>query len=91
MESVMGSDNDGHCVGCFTRTGCLLTMLHSKEFDSKICPQRMPVGKFCIPTQQQQTVAYEVTNEVIQPQSEEEAALDEDQRFIDKQQEEEGE
>ena len=30
-------------------------------------------------------MASEVTNEVIQPQSEEEAALEEEQRFIDKQ------
>ena len=86
MEFVMGSNNDGNCVGCLTSIICLFTRLHSKEFNSKISAQGMPVGKFCIPTQQQQNVASEVMNKVIQPQSEEEVVLEEEQRFIDNKQ-----
>ena len=60
--------------------------MYNKELDSKICSQGMSVGKFCILTEQQQNVASEVMNKVIQPQSEEEVVLEEEQRFIDNKQ-----
>jgi hypothetical protein len=53
MKHVTSDDQDDMRIGCFERTGCLLTYLPSSdEYDSKIRPQDMELGSFSIPTVQ---------------------------------------
>ena len=71
-------------VGCFERTGCLLTLIANNEHDKRIKPQGMMAGSFTVPTQ---SVAVGGDNEDddidIVVQSAEEAALAEEQARID--------
>ena len=46
MDHVLKPENDGMCVGCFERTGCLITMLSLDDFDAKIRPQGIEQGSF---------------------------------------------
>ncbi len=39
MDFIMHEDQDAIRVGCFERTGCLITFLVSDEYDKKIRPQ----------------------------------------------------
>ena len=67
-------------IGCFERTGCLITMLATQEHDAKIKPQGMKVGKFKVPNMHKndQQVAQEEVY-VPEPKSAEEAALEEEE------------
>ena len=38
-------------VGCFERTGCLLTLIANNEHNQRIKPQGMMTGSFTLPTQ----------------------------------------
>ena len=68
-------------VGCFERTGCLLTLIANNEHDKRIKPQEMMAGSFAVPTQ---SVAVGGDNEDdendIVVQSVEEATLAEEQQ-----------
>mmetsp|Transcript_15361 Transcript_15361/g.28931 ORF Transcript_15361/g.28931 Transcript_15361/m.28931 type:complete len:660 (+) Transcript_15361:59-2038(+) len=52
MQHVTSNQQDDMRIGCFERTGCLLTWLPSDEYDSKIKPQGMKPGSFSIPREQ---------------------------------------
>ena len=49
VDHVLTPENDEMRVGCFERTGCLITMLPVDEMDAKIRPQGMEEGSFQIP------------------------------------------
>ena len=49
-KKVMSDDNDEMRIGCFERTGNLITMNPLHEFDKKIKPQGMKEGSFEVPT-----------------------------------------
>lgn len=75
-------------VGCFERTGCLITMLVNDEYDRKIKPQGMTIGKFKIPTVQVLIDG----GDLPEGQNEEEAtAIIEEQIIIEEEQEEQEE
>ena len=81
MASIMDNSRDNMCVGCFERTGLLLTMLATVEYDSKIKPQGMKIGSFKVPTERA-AMAPAVDPE---PQDEEAAALAEEDAIIQEQ------
>ena len=84
MRKVMTQEYEAMRVGCFERTGCLLTLIANNEHDQRIKPQGMMTGSFTVPTQ---SVAVGGDNEDdendIVVQSAEEAALAEEQARID--------
>ena len=49
MDFIMHEDQEGMRVGCFERTGCLITFLVSDEYDKKIRPQGIEPGSFDVP------------------------------------------
>ena len=49
-KTVMSDEMDKMRIGCFERTGMLLTHIINSDFDKKICPQGMKAGEFHIPT-----------------------------------------
>ena len=78
-------------ISCFERTGCLITMLVTKEHDARIKPQGLPQGSFCVPDERKP-----VTNEnkedgtvIPHPKSPEEAALEEEEKIIKEQEDSE--
>ena len=89
MRYVMSADMDRMRVGCFERTGCLITMLATKELDAKIKPQGMAPGSFVVPREQVNDGEARNNNQVeYEGQHEEEAALEEEMRNIEEQEEE---
>ena len=64
-------------VGCFEHTFCLITMLPNDVHDSKIKPQRMPIGSFRVPKVAESSKANAEEYEDIVPMDEKYAALDE--------------
>ena len=81
MRKVMTQEYEAIRVGCFERTGCLLTLVANNEHDQRIKPQGMMTGSFTVPTQ---SVAVGGDNEDdendIVVQSVEEATLAEEQQ-----------
>ena len=49
MNFVMDEEQATMRVGCFERTGCLITFLVSDEHDKKIRPQGIEPGSFDVP------------------------------------------
>ena len=77
MRKVMTQEYEAIRVGCFERTGCLLTLVANNEHDQRIKPQGMMTGSFTVPTQ---SVAVggdneDDENDIAVVQSAEEAAL----------------
>ena len=80
-------------IGCFECTGCLISWLPNEIHDIKIRPQGMPKESFtAVPTHQQrnETQSHETGVEP-EGQDEEEAALDEERRYLEEEETEEGE
>jgi hypothetical protein len=92
MRYVMGEEMKSMRIGCFERTGCLITWLPNDIHDTKVRPQGMPQGSFTVPTNQSQ-IQDHLNDETAEPeaQDEEEAALDEEQRYLEEEENEEGE
>jgi hypothetical protein len=88
LSEIMEEDNDKMCVGCFERTGCLITMLVNNEYDSKIKPQGMAPGTYTVPTEHSNVTAVLADPE---PQNEEDAALAEEKVLINEQNEDDNE
>jgi hypothetical protein len=84
MRYVMGEEMKSMRIGCFERTGCLITWLPNDIHDTKVRPQGMPQGSFTVPTNQSQAQDH-LNDETAEPeaQDEEEAALDEEQRYLE--------
>ena len=71
-------------VGCFERTGCLLTLIANNEHNQRIKPQGMMTGSFTLPTQSVAVGGDNEDNENdIVVQSAVEEALAEEQAKID--------
>ena len=49
MQYIMAPEHDGIRIGAFVRTGCLITMLVSEEYDKKIRPQGTTPSSFQVP------------------------------------------
>jgi len=92
MRYVMGEEMKSMRIGCFERTGCLITWLPNDIHDTKVRPRGMPQGSFTVPTNQSQSQDH-LNDETAEPeaQDEEEAALDEEQRYLEEEENEEGE
>ena len=86
MRKIMTPEYDKLRVGCFERTGCLITLIANEEYDQKISPQGMNAGSFTVPSERvtanagENNVGYMNT---LQGQDEEHAALLEVQAIID--------
>jgi len=50
MGYDMAQEMESMRVGCFQRTGCLLTWLPNEMHDTKVRPQGMQKGSFTVPT-----------------------------------------
>ena len=86
MRKIMTADYDDMRVGCFERTGCLMTLIANNEYDRKINPQGMKIGSFSIPSERLTVdVGEENVGNMndIEGQGEEDAALQEEQALID--------
>ena len=94
MRKVMSVDYDNMRVGCFERTGCLMTIIANEEHDKKIRPQGMDTRNFTVPSVRTPTMivdgANNDENENIVGQDEEAAALQEEQTCLAEQGDEEG-
>ena len=80
-------------IGCFECTVCLITWLPNDIHDTKVRPQgTMSQGSFTVPTHQSQSKDH-LNDETTEPeaQDEEEAAFDEEQRYLEEDENEEGE
>ena len=94
MRKVMSVDYDNMRVGCFERTGCLMTIIANEEHDKKIRPQGMDTRNFTVPSVRTPTTmivdgANNDENENIVGQDEEAAALQEEQTCLAEQGDEE--
>ena len=87
MNDIMSIDKERMRVGCFERSGCLITMLVNDEYDRKIKPQGMTIGKFKIPTVQVLIDG----GDLPEGQNEEEATIIEEQIIIEEEHEEQEE
>ena len=50
MDYIMAPDQDKLWIGAFKRTGCLVTMHVSEQYDNKIKAQGTTPGSFEVPT-----------------------------------------
>ena len=82
MRMVMEAEYDAMRIGCFERTGCLMTLIPNEAHDNRIHPQGMNPNSFTIPSQRI-AGAEEQANDDIEDQDEEAAAVQAEQGIID--------
>ena len=93
MRKIMTAKYDKLRVGCFERTGCLITLIANEEYDQKVSPQGMKAGSFKVPSERVTVNIGEDNVEdtnTLQGQDEEHAALLEVQAIIDEHNDEVG-
>ena len=93
MRKIMTAKYDKLRVGCFERTGCLITLIANEEYDQKVSPQGMKAGSFKVPSERVTVNIVEDNVEntnTLQGQDEEHAALLEVQAIIDEHNDEVG-